>query len=108
MLAFKDFMPQIQKKVLGLPTAYEDIHEVFTRVKRWLEQEQIQVINVETLLLPALPNANLESAPSRMTGASGSTGTFQVIRVWYHDSASFEEAYTGATKRLSPLELSDD
>lgn len=106
MLSFKDFIPQIQKRVLGLPVAYEDIYEVLTRVKRWIEEEQIQVLNIETLLLPTLPNPKTDVPPSRMTGASNSSGTFQVLRVWYKETS--DEAYTGATRRLTATEISDD
>ena len=108
MLTFKDFIPQIQKRVLGLPTAYESIHEVLTRVNRWLEREQLEVISIETLLLPKLPGEAEESPPARMTGASSSTGTFQVIRVWFREPPAGARAYTGATQQLSPLDLEQD
>ena len=108
MLTFKDFIPQIQTKVLGFPTNYESIHEVLTRVKRWIEQEQTQVLNVETLLLPVLPKEHDESAPARMTGASSSTGTFQVIRVWYHEPPTEATAYTGSTRQLAPIDPAGD
>ena len=102
-LTFKDFLPEIQKKILGIPTDYESIHEVLTRVKRWIEREQIKIINVETLLLPAMPSGNAESPPARMTGASGSMGTFQIIRVWYDDVTPPPTAMTGVTQRLNPI-----
>src|SRR5215213_10868770 len=84
MLTFQDFIPQIQKTVFGFPTEYEDINEVLTRLSSWVEREQIQVLNVETLLLSILPNEHEQGAPVRITGALGSV--FQVFRVWYHNS----------------------
>ncbi|HYF62678.1 MAG TPA: hypothetical protein VD886_07675 [Herpetosiphonaceae bacterium] len=104
MLTFKDFMPEVQKKILGFPTDYESIHEVLTRVKRWIEREQIQIINVETLLLPSMPSGADEAAPARMTAASNSMGTFQVIRVWHYESPPHQSAMTGVTVRLAPLD----
>ncbi|HEY1016377.1 MAG TPA: hypothetical protein VGE07_26950 [Herpetosiphonaceae bacterium] len=108
MLTFKDFIPQIQKRVLGMPTAYESIHEVLTRVNRWLEHERLEVISIETLLLPKLPGEAEESPPARMTAASSSMGTFQVIRVWCREPAGGARAYTGVTQQLSPLDQDQD
>ncbi len=99
MLTLKDFIPQVQKKILGIPTDYESIHEMLTRVKRWIEREQIQVLNVETLLLPMLPSESEESPPARIVGNAMST--FQIIRVWYHEPPAAERAYTGITSRLA-------
>ncbi len=102
MLTFKDFIPQIYKQLLGFPTDYESIVEVLTRVQRWIEREQIQVLNVETLLLPVLPGEQEEGGPTRVTGVSGNI--FQIIRVWYHEPPAAERAYTGVTSRLAEQE----
>lgn len=107
MLTFKDFIPQVQKRMLGLPTAYESIHEVLTRVNRWLERDQPEIISIETLLLHNLPGAAEESPPSRMTGASASTSTFQAIRVWYREQPAAKSAYTGITQQLSGNDVLD-
>lgn len=104
MIAFKDFIPQVQKRVLGLATAFESIHEVLTRANRWIELEHIHVVNIETLLLPNLPGEAEESAPARMTGASSSTSTFQIVRIWYQEQPTTDNAYTGMTRRLMPLD----
>ncbi|MBA3470452.1 MAG: hypothetical protein H0T53_12505 [Herpetosiphonaceae bacterium] len=104
MLTLKDFIPQVQKKLLGIPTDYESIHEVLTRVKRWIDREQIQVLNVETLLLPMLPSEGEESPPARMNSVGNSMSTFQIIRVWYQEPPAAESAYTGITSRLSDHE----
>ena len=108
MMTFKDFIHQVQKKILGFPTDFESIHEVLTRVKRWIEREQIHVLNVETLLLPALPAEHDQSAPARMTGAYGSLATFQVIRVWYHEQPPQTTAVTGITHRLAITDAVDE
>ncbi|HEY1016933.1 MAG TPA: hypothetical protein VGE07_29740 [Herpetosiphonaceae bacterium] len=99
MLTFKDFIPQVQKRVLGMATAYESIHEVLTRVNRWMESEQIQVFNVETLLLPEHPKDREESPPAYMTSAGYSYGTYQTIRVWYREQGG-QRPYTGVTQQL--------
>jgi hypothetical protein len=102
MLNFQDFIPLVQKTLLGFPTDYESIDAVMTRVRRWIERERIQVLNVETLFLPILPNEHEESAPARIAGFANAMSVFQVIRVWHQDPPAPERGYTGITSRLDP------
>lgn len=107
MLTFKDFVPEIQKRVLGMATAYESIHEVLTRVNRWLEHDQIELFNVETLLLPEHPGASAENPPARMVGSAHSSSTLQIIRVWYRDHPATVRPYTGITTELDATDLTN-
>jgi hypothetical protein len=101
VIAFQDFVPQLQRKrMLGLANEYESIREVVTRANRWIEREGVRVINVETLLLPTVPEAEKE-IPPRMDSADVTFSSFQVVRVWYIDDASVDREYTGATRRLA-------
>src|SRR5688572_12167389 len=52
MIAFHDFIPRRQgKRLLGLLTDYENLHELVSRVNLWIEQHRIDVVNVETVLV---------------------------------------------------------
>ena len=58
-------------------------------MNEWVEANDIEVVNVETLLLPNIHQNNEEGPPTRYTarltlGKSPSIW-FQVLRVWYRD-----------------------
>jgi hypothetical protein len=96
MIAFYDFIPQRQSK-----REYENIHEMVSRVNRWIEQYQIDVLNIETLLVPNLPADTAESRWVRSDlSVSITLSTYQFVRVWYRQNTGAEEAYTGETTRL--------
>ncbi len=102
MIAFHDFVPQRQgRRLLGLMTDYENLHELVTRANIWIEQHQIDVINVETVVSTSLPKENDTSARVDMTSQANVTSTIQIVRVWYRQTVDAETAYTGQTTRLS-------
>lgn len=102
MIAFHDFVPQRQgRRLLGLMTDYENLHELVTRANIWIEQHQIDVINVETVVFTSLPKENDTSARVDMTSQANVTSTIQIVRVWYRQTVDVETAYTGQTTRLS-------
>lgn len=101
-IAFQDFVPQAQRKRLGVRTDFERLHEVVSRANRWIEQNQIEVINVETILLTDLPKGEVENPPTQMT-APGTTSfsIYQVVRIWYRQKSEAGLAYTGQTTPLT-------
>ena len=102
MIAFHDFIPRRQgKRMLGLVTDYENLHELVTRVNLWIEQHHIDVLNVETVLVTSLPKENEASSKVEMTSQANVISTIQIVRVWYRERAQAEAAYTGRTTRLS-------
>jgi hypothetical protein len=103
MIAFRDFVPQPQRKrLLGMLTDYENLHELVGRVNQWVEQENIRVINVETVLLNSLPANETDESPVRMDSSGTTFSTYQIIRVWYYQPlVDPQRAYTGHTERLS-------
>ena len=53
MIKYKDFAPRITERgPLGGPSEYESFSEVMSAVNQWIESTTIQVINVETVVLP--------------------------------------------------------
>ena len=102
MIAFHDFIPRSQcKRLLGMVTDYENLHELVSRVNLWIEQNHIDVINVETVVVTSLPKENEASPKVQMTSQANVTSTIQIVRVWYRATEEVEIAYTGQTTRLS-------
>ncbi|HEU4328117.1 MAG TPA: hypothetical protein VFS21_33585 [Roseiflexaceae bacterium] len=101
MIAFQDFIPRRQgKRLLGILTDYENLHELVSRVNLWIEQHHIDVLNVETVLFTSLPNEAEESPKAQMGSQANVTSTYQIVRVWYRETAKVEPVYTGQTTRL--------
>ena len=102
MIAFHDFIPRRQgKRLLGVLTDYENLHELVTRVNIWIEQHHIDVLNVETVLVTSLPKGTEASPKLEMASQANVTSTIQIVRVWYRQTVEVEVAYTGQTMRLS-------
>lgn len=101
MIAFHDFVPQRQRRrLLGVVTDYENLHELVSRANIWMEQHQIDVISVETVLMTSLPDQDAASPKTRMDSPGMTVSTYQIVRVWYRQTAEVERAYTGETTRL--------
>ena len=101
MIAFQDFIPQRQRKrLLGVLADYENLHEVVSRANIWIEQHQVDVLSVETVLVTSLPS-DAEAIPKTRMDSPGQTfSTYQIIRVWYREPSQAGGAYTGETARL--------
>jgi hypothetical protein len=103
MIAFQDFVPQRQsKRLLGMISDYENLHELVSRANRWIEQNAIDVLNVETVVLTQLPKDTEESLNSQMYSQVNVTSVYQIVRVWYRNTTTERAtSYTGQTTRLS-------
>jgi hypothetical protein len=104
MIAFHDFIPRSQgkrKRLLGVLTDYENLHELVSRVNLWIEQHHIDVLNVETVVVTSLPKETEASPKAEMTSQINVSSTYQIVRVWYQQTIEAERAYTGETTRLS-------
>jgi hypothetical protein len=102
MIAFHDFIPRRQgRRLLGVLTDYENLHELVSRVNLWIEQHHIDVLNVETVVVTSLPNETEASPKVQMDSQANVLSTYQIVRVWYRQTVEVEAAYTGQTTRLS-------
>ena len=94
MIKYQDFAPRIAKRgPFGGASEYESFAEVVSAVNQWIESSTIQVINVETVVLPD----GLDSTSDGVYGLTLSNGVypvtvissgitincFQCVRVWY-------------------------
>lgn len=101
MIAFQDFVPRLQsKRLLGMLNDYENLHELVSRVNIWLEQNQIDLINIETVLVTDLPKETETSSKTQMNSQVNVTSAYQIVRVWYRENSERDTAYTGQTTRL--------
>lgn len=93
MIQCKDFAPRITERgPFGGPSEYESFSEVVSAVNQWIDSRTIQVINVETVVLPD----RIEGTSDGDYGLTVSHGfypvmisqgvtinCFQCVRVWY-------------------------
>lgn len=92
MLTFRDFVPQDDTPMLALSRRRESMQDVLARANAWIAAGGIDVLNIETVLLPA------SAASGREGGSAGGftdnlqldLGAFeiggsrvQVLRVWH-------------------------
>lgn len=95
MIKYKDFAPRITEQgPFGGPSDYESFSEVVSAVNQWIESTTIQVINVETVVLPD----RIEGTGDGDYGVKTSNAfypvmisqglainCFQCVRVWYRE-----------------------
>jgi hypothetical protein len=95
MIQFKDFAPRITDRgPFGGPSEYESFSEVVSAVNQWIASTTIQVINVETVVLPD----RIEGTSDDVYGVTTSNAfhpvmisqglainCFQCVRVWYRE-----------------------
>ncbi|MGI0489962.1 hypothetical protein ACN4EK_31480 [Pantanalinema rosaneae CENA516] len=93
MIQYKDFAPRITERgPFGGASDYESFSEVVSAVNQWIESTTIQVINVETVVLPD----RVEGTSDDVYGVTTSNAfypvmisqglainCFQCVRVWY-------------------------
>ncbi len=76
MIKYEDFVPRITERgPFGGPSEYESFSEVVSAVHQWIETRTIQVINVETVVLPD----SLKSTSDGVYGVAVSHGVYPVM-----------------------------
>lgn len=73
--------------MLALSRSYESFAEVVARANAWLADEGVDLINIETLVLPGTPGASGETATQVELGVGVlSLGHWhQAVRVWFRE-----------------------
>ena len=91
MLAFKDFVPrQLRAPRLGFSSEalqgdYETLDAALTAANAWLREAGVEVVNVETVVLPNLWSSYEHGSADPALGSTGSPIWNQFIRVWYRE-----------------------
>lgn len=96
MLAFRDFVPRDDTPMLALSRRLESVQAVLARANAWIAESGVEVVNVETVLLPVAAAGRDDDDARR--GSQGhytdnlqydlglfevGTTRLQVIRVWH-------------------------
>ncbi|HYF61749.1 MAG TPA: hypothetical protein VD886_02980 [Herpetosiphonaceae bacterium] len=85
MIAFRDFLPQIEsRRMLGMLAEYEDVNAMLDRANQWIAESDLRVLNVETLLVPRRYFSETEELQTQLEPVTHNVAwSVQVIRVWY-------------------------
>ena len=86
MIQFKDFVPEIKKRLIRA-NDIEDLSVSLERMNDWIRKnEQYQIINIETVVLPNMHSRNEEgSTDAELSFAEFSPVWYQFFRVWYRE-----------------------
>lgn len=93
MIHFKDFDIKVTRPA-GLISGpeFEPIEETLLRMNNWIEENEILVLNVETLVIPNIfmgktgMTKRTSSKGAFKIGGSQSSWWYQIFRVWYKDN----------------------
>ncbi len=88
MIKSRDFVPEKKKGGLFKSGKIEDFQSVINTMNEWIEQQNnISVINVESVVLPNIHDAEEQGSEDTelWTGATSSTSWHQLIRLWYRE-----------------------
>ena len=81
-IAFKDFFPTVLRSGF-LSSDFEPFPTVVNRANEWIAQSGVQVLNVETLVLPNVSNETEAQQTNIRTSGEVSSYWRQILRVWY-------------------------
>ena len=81
-IAFKDFFPTVLRSGI-LSSEFEPFPKVVQRVNEWIASSGVQVLNVETLVLPNVSNEAEAQQTNIRTSGEVSSYWRQMLRVWY-------------------------
>jgi len=84
-LNYKDFFPIVLKSGL-FSTEHEALSATVARASGWLGGAGVQVINVETVVLPNIKRVEDASQVGIRTSGEISSHWYQIVRVWYESS----------------------
>ncbi|HEV7280139.1 MAG TPA: hypothetical protein VGN57_08005 [Pirellulaceae bacterium] len=86
MIWFRDFVPQIlQQPGFFEPGRYQSFEEALDLANQWIEATGVEVVNVETVVLPNIWSQYEEGSTDTALPTSGEMASewHQFIRVWY-------------------------
>ena len=91
MIQHQDFVPKqigTEKFLFFEGAVYEDFPKAAEAASEWIEQNGIDVLNIETVVLPNMHREDGSTDPSLRSSGDVSTFWNQFVRVWYrHDES---------------------
>jgi hypothetical protein len=85
-IQFEDFFPEIKSRGFWSTTKYASVSETLAQANRWVTHNRIEVLNIETVVLPVISNSSATGAIVTVQQANWC----QIIRVWHSTSAESE------------------
>ena len=82
MYHFKDFAPQVVKKSF-FKIDYESFEEVLATANAWIRDHKIEVLNIETVVLPDTQGEVGQTRICTILVVVGNSYRYQFVRVWY-------------------------
>lgn len=81
----KDFVPEKTKGGMFKSSKVQKFEEVRDEMNRWLEDHPVEVLNIETIVLPNIHEKEEEGSRDTelLTYGESSSNWYQLIRVWY-------------------------
>jgi hypothetical protein len=86
MIRYRDFVPEMLRPARFLsPAEHESFDAALEEANQWIEAEKIQLLNIETVVLPNIWSRFEEGTTDGALGTSGESPSHwhQFIRVWY-------------------------
>ena len=86
MIKFKDFVPEeVTKSGFFSSAKLEELNDSLSRANIWIEKENINPLNIETVVLPNIHKSSEDGSTDTEIRTSGdmSSNWYQFIRVWY-------------------------
>ena len=90
MIRYRDFVPrQLDPGGFLAPATYESFDAAVDAASAWLVETNVQVLNVETVVLPNVWSRFEEGTNDASLGTSGESPSHwhQFVRIWYQESA---------------------
>ncbi len=84
----KDFVPEKIKGGVFKSSKIQNFQEVLEGVNKWrAENPNIEIINIETVVLPNIHDSQEEGSQDTelWTGGESSSQWYQLLRVWYQE-----------------------
>ncbi len=82
MIRFKDFAPQITKQGF-FKKEFQSFDEAVSAVNDWVSRHQVDVINIETVVLPEMWSEEGTTDTNLTTSGDMMNSWYQFIRLWY-------------------------
>ena len=82
MIMFKDFAPQVTKKSF-FSVKLQSFQEAVGAANEWIEDSNIDVVNIETVVLPEIWREEGTTDTNLTTSGDMMNTWYQFIRVWY-------------------------
>jgi hypothetical protein len=82
MFQFKDFAPQMTKKGI-FKVDFQTFDEALAAANAWMTKNQIDVVNIETVVLPEMWGEDGTTDTDLTTSSDMMNSWYQFIRIWY-------------------------